>query len=61
MKISWYVRYFTCIFNKNLQSSYFIAIFNRYLYLKKKTEIPLFRVNYCFCPCGLSKITISVH
>ncbi|MFS7983574.1 hypothetical protein Hanom_Chr11g00976081 [Helianthus anomalus] len=30
--ISWYICYFTCIFNKNLKSSYFIAIFNCYLY-----------------------------
>ncbi|MFS7957429.1 hypothetical protein Hanom_Chr07g00666281 [Helianthus anomalus] len=49
IKIPWYVCYFTCIFNKNLKFSYFIAIFNRYLYLKNTqiiTENPLFMATY---------------
>ncbi|MFS8013675.1 hypothetical protein Hanom_Chr14g01335871 [Helianthus anomalus] len=32
IKIPWYICYFTCIFNRNLNSSYFIAILNCYLY-----------------------------
>ncbi|MFS7922490.1 hypothetical protein Hanom_Chr03g00249751 [Helianthus anomalus] len=35
IKIPWYICYFTCIFIENLISSFFIAIFSCYLYLKK--------------------------
>ncbi|MFS8009828.1 hypothetical protein Hanom_Chr14g01289931 [Helianthus anomalus] len=46
IKIPWYIRYFTCIFNKNLKSNYFIAIFNRYLYVKKKQKINKLKSRY---------------